>query len=120
MLMYFATRARSASNLKAGFLARDLKKSPSESPCEKALAFTSCVAEGTSSAAALNLCSPSEDARGGRAIVEALPEVLVGGLPVFCLLVAWEPGLLPLPLPLRPLRQTTWLLEEEPWRLLVL
>ncbi|KAL0449657.1 UNVERIFIED_CONTAM: hypothetical protein Slati_1522100 [Sesamum latifolium] len=54
--MYFAARARSASNLEAGFLARDLKKSPSERPCEEALAFTSCVAEGTSSAAALNLC----------------------------------------------------------------
>ncbi|KAL0405724.1 UNVERIFIED_CONTAM: hypothetical protein Slati_3886300 [Sesamum latifolium] len=45
--------------MEAGFLARDLKKSPSESPCEKELAFTSWVAEGTSSAAALNLCKYS-------------------------------------------------------------
>ncbi|KAL0400186.1 UNVERIFIED_CONTAM: hypothetical protein Sradi_2361900 [Sesamum radiatum] len=57
MLMYFAALARRASNLATGFLARDLKKSPSKSPCEKALAFTSCVAAGTSSATALNRCS---------------------------------------------------------------
>ncbi|KAL0407858.1 UNVERIFIED_CONTAM: hypothetical protein Sradi_1720200 [Sesamum radiatum] len=55
MLMYFAAQAMSASNLEAGLLAKDLKKSPSESPCEKALAFTSCVTEGTSTTAALNL-----------------------------------------------------------------
>ncbi|KAL0402096.1 UNVERIFIED_CONTAM: hypothetical protein Slati_4239500 [Sesamum latifolium] len=48
-----------ASNLETGFLTRDLKKSPSKSPCEKVLAFTSCMAEGTSSAAALNLCKYS-------------------------------------------------------------
>ncbi|KAL0433685.1 UNVERIFIED_CONTAM: hypothetical protein Slati_2702800 [Sesamum latifolium] len=59
MLMYFAALARRASNLATGFLARDLKKSPSKSPCEKALAFTSCVAAGTSNAAALNLCKYS-------------------------------------------------------------
>ncbi|KAL0303106.1 UNVERIFIED_CONTAM: hypothetical protein Sradi_6178700 [Sesamum radiatum] len=59
MLMYFAARARSALNLETGFLARNLKKSPSKSPCEKALAFTSCVAEGTSNVAALNLCKYS-------------------------------------------------------------
>ncbi|KAL0433288.1 UNVERIFIED_CONTAM: hypothetical protein Slati_2663100 [Sesamum latifolium] len=53
--MYFAVRAKRASNLETGFLARDLKKSPSKSPWEKALAFTSWVAAGTSNAAALNL-----------------------------------------------------------------
>ncbi|KAL0402732.1 UNVERIFIED_CONTAM: hypothetical protein Slati_4303100 [Sesamum latifolium] len=42
--MYFAARAKRASNLETGFLARDLKKLPSKSPWEKALAFTSCVA----------------------------------------------------------------------------
>ncbi|KAL0356461.1 UNVERIFIED_CONTAM: hypothetical protein Sradi_4093000 [Sesamum radiatum] len=56
ILMYFTARARTASNLETRFLARDLKKSPSRSPCEKALAFTSCVAEGTSNAAPLNFC----------------------------------------------------------------
>ncbi|KAL0406211.1 UNVERIFIED_CONTAM: hypothetical protein Slati_3935000 [Sesamum latifolium] len=34
MLMYFAARARRASNLETGFLAKDLKKSQSKSPCE--------------------------------------------------------------------------------------
>ncbi|KAL0404386.1 UNVERIFIED_CONTAM: hypothetical protein Sradi_2079400 [Sesamum radiatum] len=38
-----------------GFLARDLKKSLSWRPWEKALAFTSWVAEGTSSTTVLNL-----------------------------------------------------------------
>ncbi|KAL0458795.1 UNVERIFIED_CONTAM: hypothetical protein Slati_0506700 [Sesamum latifolium] len=51
MLMYLVARANRASNLETGFLARDLKKSPSRSPCEKVLAFTSCIAEGTSRAA---------------------------------------------------------------------
>ncbi|KAL0440510.1 UNVERIFIED_CONTAM: hypothetical protein Slati_2534000 [Sesamum latifolium] len=57
--MYFAARAKRASNLETGFLGKDLKKSPSKSPWEKALAFTSCVAAGTSSAAILNLCKYS-------------------------------------------------------------
>ncbi|KAL0345713.1 UNVERIFIED_CONTAM: hypothetical protein Sradi_4402600 [Sesamum radiatum] len=48
-----------ASNLETCFLARDLKKSPSKSPGEKALAFTSCVADDTSNAAPLNLCKYS-------------------------------------------------------------
>ncbi|KAL0433815.1 UNVERIFIED_CONTAM: hypothetical protein Slati_2715800 [Sesamum latifolium] len=60
--MYFAARAKRASNLETGFLARDLKKSTSKSPWEKALAFTSCVAVGTSSAAVLNLCRCSRRA----------------------------------------------------------
>ncbi|KAL0453030.1 UNVERIFIED_CONTAM: hypothetical protein Slati_1281100 [Sesamum latifolium] len=51
MLMYLAARARRMSNLVAGFLANDLKKSPSVNPCAKALALTSWVAEGTSKAA---------------------------------------------------------------------
>ncbi|KAL0463073.1 UNVERIFIED_CONTAM: hypothetical protein Slati_0194900 [Sesamum latifolium] len=46
---------RRVSNLETDFLARDLKKSPSKSPCEKALAFTSWVAEGTSNVTVLNL-----------------------------------------------------------------
>ncbi|KAL2236671.1 UNVERIFIED_CONTAM: hypothetical protein Sindi_0858800, partial [Sesamum indicum] len=44
-LMYLAARAKRASNFKTGFLARDLKKSPYKRPREKALVFTSCVAE---------------------------------------------------------------------------
>ncbi|KAL0427656.1 UNVERIFIED_CONTAM: hypothetical protein Slati_2940400 [Sesamum latifolium] len=55
MLMYFAALARRASNVEAGFLAKDIKKSPSKSPWEKALALTSYIAEGTSRAAMLNL-----------------------------------------------------------------
>ncbi|KAL0453766.1 UNVERIFIED_CONTAM: hypothetical protein Slati_1354700 [Sesamum latifolium] len=57
MLMYLDARARRTSNLVAGFLASNLKKSPSISPCAKALALTSWVAEGTSKAAVLNLSS---------------------------------------------------------------
>ncbi|KAL0301785.1 UNVERIFIED_CONTAM: hypothetical protein Sradi_6455300 [Sesamum radiatum] len=49
MLIY--ARARRASNLVAGFLARDLKKSSSNNSCAKALALTSWVADGTSKAA---------------------------------------------------------------------
>ncbi|KAL0463087.1 UNVERIFIED_CONTAM: hypothetical protein Slati_0196300 [Sesamum latifolium] len=56
MLMYLVARARRTSNLVAGFLANDLKKSPSINPCAKALALTSWVAEGISKAAVLNLC----------------------------------------------------------------
>ncbi|KAL0349879.1 UNVERIFIED_CONTAM: hypothetical protein Sradi_4137100 [Sesamum radiatum] len=41
--------------METGFLAKDLKKSPSRSRWEKALALTSWVVEGTSNAAALNL-----------------------------------------------------------------
>ncbi|KAL0434765.1 UNVERIFIED_CONTAM: hypothetical protein Sradi_0184400 [Sesamum radiatum] len=55
MLMYLAAQTRRTSNLVVGFLASDLKKSPSISPCEKALVLTSWVAEGTSKAAVLNL-----------------------------------------------------------------
>ncbi|KAL0457683.1 UNVERIFIED_CONTAM: hypothetical protein Slati_0395500 [Sesamum latifolium] len=55
MLIYSAARTKRASNLVAGFLARDLKKSPSNKPCAKALALTSWVVEGTSKAALLNL-----------------------------------------------------------------
>ncbi|KAL0319706.1 UNVERIFIED_CONTAM: hypothetical protein Sradi_5232100 [Sesamum radiatum] len=55
ILMYLATCAKRASNFVAGFLAKDLKKSPSNSPCGKTLALTSWVAEGTSKAAVLNL-----------------------------------------------------------------
>ncbi|KAL0349437.1 UNVERIFIED_CONTAM: hypothetical protein Sangu_1171500 [Sesamum angustifolium] len=53
MLIYLVTQARRASNLVVGFLARDLKKSPSNNPCEKALALTSWVAVGTSKATML-------------------------------------------------------------------
>ncbi|KAL0308929.1 UNVERIFIED_CONTAM: hypothetical protein Sradi_5835200 [Sesamum radiatum] len=53
MLIYLAARAMRASNLVAGFLAKDLKKSPSNNPCTKALALTSWVAVGTSRAPAL-------------------------------------------------------------------
>ncbi|KAL0301913.1 UNVERIFIED_CONTAM: hypothetical protein Sradi_6468100 [Sesamum radiatum] len=53
MLMYLAARARRASNLVAGFLARDLKKSPSSNPCAKALALTFWVVVGTSKAVVL-------------------------------------------------------------------
>ncbi|KAL2251550.1 UNVERIFIED_CONTAM: hypothetical protein Sindi_2277300 [Sesamum indicum] len=55
MLIYLAPRAKRASNFETEFLARDLKSS-SKIPCEKALAFTSCVAEVTSKAAVMNLC----------------------------------------------------------------
>ncbi|KAL0307898.1 UNVERIFIED_CONTAM: hypothetical protein Sangu_3005500 [Sesamum angustifolium] len=55
MLMYLAARSKRASNLEAGFMAKDLKKSPSKSPWENALAFTSWVAKGTSNAATLNV-----------------------------------------------------------------
>ncbi|KAL0411221.1 UNVERIFIED_CONTAM: hypothetical protein Slati_3711800 [Sesamum latifolium] len=40
--------------------------------------------------------------------MEGPPEVLVGGSPVFCLLVVPELGLPLLPLPLGPLHQTVW------------
>ncbi|KAL0453848.1 UNVERIFIED_CONTAM: hypothetical protein Slati_1362900 [Sesamum latifolium] len=39
----------------AGFLAKDLKKSPSNNPCAKALALTFWVVEGTSKEVVLNL-----------------------------------------------------------------
>ncbi|KAL0313618.1 UNVERIFIED_CONTAM: hypothetical protein Sradi_5761100 [Sesamum radiatum] len=39
MLIYLAARAKRASNLVAGFLARDLKKSPSSNSCAKAPAL---------------------------------------------------------------------------------
>ncbi|KAL0303212.1 UNVERIFIED_CONTAM: Transposon Ty3-I Gag-Pol polyprotein [Sesamum radiatum] len=54
ILRYLAARAKRTSNLVVGFLANDLKKSPSVNPCAKALALTSSVAEGTSKAAVLN------------------------------------------------------------------
>ncbi|KAL0301542.1 UNVERIFIED_CONTAM: hypothetical protein Sradi_6431000 [Sesamum radiatum] len=50
---YEKEHARRASNLVAGFLARDLKKPPSSHPCAKALALTSWVAVGTSKATML-------------------------------------------------------------------
>ncbi|KAK4411616.1 cytochrome [Sesamum angolense] len=52
-LIYLAAWARRASNLVVGFLARDLKKSPSSNHCEKALSLTSWVAIGTSKATVL-------------------------------------------------------------------
>ncbi|KAL0458621.1 UNVERIFIED_CONTAM: hypothetical protein Slati_0489300 [Sesamum latifolium] len=56
ILMYLAALTRRTSNLVAGFLANDLRKSPSINLCAKALALTSWVAEGTSKVAVLNLC----------------------------------------------------------------
>ncbi|KAL0393339.1 UNVERIFIED_CONTAM: hypothetical protein Sradi_2556700 [Sesamum radiatum] len=53
MLIYLAAWARRASNLVAGFLARDLKKSPSSNSCAKELALTSWVVDGTSKAVVL-------------------------------------------------------------------
>ncbi|KAL0419033.1 UNVERIFIED_CONTAM: hypothetical protein Sradi_1316800 [Sesamum radiatum] len=52
-LIYLAARARRASNLVVGFLARDLKKPPSSNHFAKALALTSWVTDGTSKAAVL-------------------------------------------------------------------
>ncbi|KAL0458417.1 UNVERIFIED_CONTAM: hypothetical protein Slati_0468900 [Sesamum latifolium] len=55
ILIYLAARGKRTSNLVAGFLAKDLKKSPSSNPCAKALALTSWVADGTSKVAVLNI-----------------------------------------------------------------
>ncbi|KAL0355870.1 UNVERIFIED_CONTAM: hypothetical protein Sradi_4033900 [Sesamum radiatum] len=79
--MYFAALARRASNLEISFLARDLKKSPSKSPWEKALAFTSCVAADLSA-----------DALSERATVEGLRGAQVEGYCAFCLLVVQGSG----------------------------